>query len=384
MLFARLCTYDLTYIRPPEPLEKLVMLFEDVFEAEDSLPPDASAEDLPAGFFSGLSIDQNQPILHSSILRKLSKYISQVARPSKRMRLVSARDPSGGTPRAIGRMAEVDSSILGRMLKLLDRSVKAGEDLDPFKIDDTGPATGGDKTRKSASPSKKGRPKKVSAEAKINDDPQLDDAERSGEPAQSPTDGLLAEVSEADIAQLTISLELAKDSVLAAECCLALLASDRLPKQLYSEELIMTCLGVIKNHLAKIVYPFIEASSASLLTPCLRHIVKPSSYSASMAKGHRKQLLEVFQALSSAVPRIGAMVNADAMAMSEAIVIQAVYIAIGPFFVVEGEMDVKGKKENVVFSTLGSSATRSLRLDALSLIRSVRFSSRYRQPCIAL
>jgi len=59
--------------------------------------------------------------------------------------------------------------------------------------------------------------------------------------------------------------------------------------------------------------------------------------------------------------------------MSDSIIIQAVYIAIGPFFVVDsgGDGDRKGKKEDIIFSTLGKSAMRGLRLDALSLIRSV-------------
>jgi cohesin loading factor subunit SCC2 len=66
--------------------------------------------------------------------------------------------------------------------------------------------------------------------------------------------------------------------------------------------------------------------------------------------------------------------------MSDTIIIQAVYIAIGPFFVVDGGGDGgdgaggaggKGKKDNIVLRTLGKSAMRGLRLDALSLIRSV-------------
>lgn len=59
--------------------------------------------------------------------------------------------------------------------------------------------------------------------------------------------------------------------------------------------------------------------------------------------------------------------------MSDSIIIQAVYIAIGPFFVVDagGDSDAKAKKDNVVIKTLGKSAMRGLRLDALSLIRSV-------------
>ena len=56
------------------------------------------------------------------------------------------------------------------------------------------------------------------------------------------------------------------------------------------------------------------------------------------------------------------------------------YIAIGPFFVADsgGEVDGGGtgggkgtKKESVIIKTLGKSAMRGLRLDALSLIRSV-------------
>lgn len=59
--------------------------------------------------------------------------------------------------------------------------------------------------------------------------------------------------------------------------------------------------------------------------------------------------------------------------MSESIVIQAVYIAIGPFFVLDSTTDSKGreKKDNAILNTLGPSAMRGLRLEALSLIRSV-------------
>ena len=61
------------------------------------------------------------------------------------------------------------------------------------------------------------------------------------------------------------------------------------------------------------------------------------------------------------------------MSMSEAIVIQAVYVAIGPFFVVEGGTDSKGKekKSSALSATLGTSAMRGLRLEALGLICSV-------------
>lgn len=133
----------------------------------------------------------------------------------------------------------------------------------------------------------------------------------------------------------------------------------------------MTCLSTVKNQLTKVVYPFVEASAemSSKMPPLLRHIVQPSSRDSS----HRRQLAETFQVISSVIPRINDLVSADTMTMSESIIIQAVYIAIGPFFVVEpvGESEGKGKKGSAVLNTLGNSAMRGLRLDALSLVRSV-------------
>jgi cohesin loading factor subunit SCC2 len=148
------------------------------------------------------------------------------------------------------------------------------------------------------------------------------------------------------------------------------------PFQLYSEELITACLNAIKNQLSKILYPFVEASAETGINlnhnPILHSIIKNTT---SVASGHRRQLGETFQALSSVLPRINSLVNAESVAMSDSIIIQVVYIAIGPFFVVDagGDGDGKGKKDNLVIKTLGKSAMRGLRLDALSLIRSVRF-----------
>jgi len=142
--------------------------------------------------------------------------------------------------------------------------------------------------------------------------------------------------------------------------------------QLYSEELITSCLSAVKNQLSKILYPFVEASSefATGVHPLLQTIIKNSTPQASSL---RQQLSEIFQALSAAIPRISEFVNAETVAMSDTIIIQTVYISIGPFFVADGggDGDGKGKKDNVVIKTLGKSAMRGLRLDSLSLIRSV-------------
>ncbi|KLO06964.1 hypothetical protein SCHPADRAFT_1002012 [Schizopora paradoxa] len=357
------------------PLEKFENCVEEIFESEDNISPDTSPSALPGEFFSHLSVDAARPLLSAIRMRKLTKYVSKVAHPTKRQRL-NTWDPSGGTPRRSGGMAEVEVNILSRVLKMLERSVKAGEDLDPFPQPVKAMQDGGEAP--SASPSKPSKGK--AAKAKTGD------AKRSKSPQEPGNEPNADEVnvSEDDFNNLERTLEIARDGLLAADCCLAILSSDRLTKQLYSEELITSCLSAVKNQLIKILYPFVEAPSSASKSDCsplLAYIVhrRPSGSSESIDTAQHRQLInEIFQALSSIIPRINALVCAGdaSVAMSDTIVIQAVYIAIGPFFVVESsEPEGKGKKTDfpgaVVSNTLGSSAMRGLRLEALSLIRSI-------------
>lgn len=339
------------------PLEKLVTLLEDIFEAEDSLPVDVDQECLQPDFFSPLTAEPSRPQLHPNLVRKLSKLISQVSRPMKRLRssTTTALTPYNSGPCSI---ADVETTILSRVLKILERSVRAGEDLDPFKADKP------PDMRTSVSPSKKN---KVSVTKKPIPDQQLQpqvlvggepQADSSTNPHEPPS------VTNADLDTVARTLEIARDSILAADCCIALLSADRLPKQVYSEELITACLGAVKNQLDRIVYPFVESSDNSAL---LQHVSRHE-------KAHRAQIAEVFQVLTSVLPRINHLVCADTVTMSDSIIIQGVYIAIGPFFVTEaGASDNKGKKESFVMNTLGQTAMRGLRMEALSLIRSVSF-----------
>ncbi|KIL61369.1 hypothetical protein M378DRAFT_26115 [Amanita muscaria Koide BX008] len=375
------------------PLEKFVSLISGIFDAEDSLAPDTSdVVDLPSDFFSHLSADGSRPLLASNVIRKLINYIGHIARPTKRDRTKTTAGgvPGSGalnTPRSKGRMTEIETQVLSRLMKTLERSVKAGEDLDPFCTGsyhgNLGTSSGREGT---ASPKKKKKApsKKTERTAKSQEDAEDTVVADVNEEEQQSQRERSQELQEVDYEQLTKMLELARDSVLAADCCIALLGSDRLPKQLYAEELITTCLGTIKNQLTKIIYPFVEATSSALsnMAPALHQIVQNSS---SHSQGHRRQLSEIFQALSSVLPRVNNLINTESIAMSDTIIIQAVYIAIGPFFVVEsgqaggygdgdgdkGRKKDKGSKENIVIRMFGKSAMRGLRLDALSLIRTI-------------
>ncbi|KAJ7457662.1 hypothetical protein B0H11DRAFT_208709 [Mycena galericulata] len=340
------------------PLEKLTALLEDVFEAEDALPPDIDLLSLPAEFFSPqTTVDCSRPLLQPTLVRKLTKYISQVVHPGKRVRHAAA----GNTPRRAKEktLADVDPVILSRILKILERSVKAGEDLDPF----TGPAAAAPGSapaspRKSATKKAKGKRR---SKSQSGDEAEAEDMEVDHTNAKGPVT-----LTDLDHAKLARALDTARDSIFAAECCVALLGAGRLTKQLYSEELITACMSAVKNQLTKVIYPFVEASAGAVPgSEMLQHVLRIGS--------HRHILSETFQALSAVLPRLSTLVNAEAVAMSDSIIIQAVYIAIGPFFVIDAgeDGDKKKEKESAVIRTFGKSAMRGLRLDALSLIRAI-------------
>lgn len=299
-------------------------------------------------------------------------------------------------------LADIDVGTMGRLLKMLERSVVKGEDLDPFAgppassstVSETAP-----RASASVSPSKrsigKAKGKKAKAVAsgtkrssrsrsrsRSRQDGEASDADEDS-PMQNGNDGATGgDIGEEELEKLEWSLSIARESVLAATCVIALLAADSLHKQLYSEELIRACVTTVKTQLEKIVYPFAEGltdlhgQNSAILDYTLR---STSSHSQS----HRARIGELFQALTASFPPINALVrrststslSKNATTLSDAITIQTVYVAIGPFFVVEssaGASGKKGEKTNVVLTTLGGvAAMRGLRLSALSLIRSV-------------
>jgi cohesin loading factor subunit SCC2 len=229
---------------------------EDIFEAEDSLPPDAGPSEWEnSEFLSKLTTDPGAPLLNVHVITKLTKALSQIARPGKRIRLSTTRDGGPGTPRQAG-LAEVDTSILSRILKLLSRSVKIGEDIDPFAGAPSSNAVTSEepsKGKKSMKGSKaKGSPTKAKGSADGGDESGAEENENLGSGGKDQ--GGSDEVTEENIAALDHVLEMAKESVLAADCCIALLSADKLPKQvrLYfpvvgSGPLFFNCVALLRR-----------------------------------------------------------------------------------------------------------------------------------------
>ena len=210
------------------PIDKLVCLLEDVYEAEDALPPDVDLNDLPAEFFSPLTIDSASPLLTPSLIRKLTSYITKAARPMKRMRQSTRDSGHSKPPSKTNGLASVETAQLSRMLRMLERTVKAGEDLDPFGTAQSQPAPA------PKSPSKK-RAKNVAK----GEDRRSKSKTPHPDGTEEYDDSEEVTVTDGDIQVLCRTLDLSKDSVYAADCCLALLSSERLTKQVRAERLLI-------------------------------------------------------------------------------------------------------------------------------------------------
>ncbi|KAJ1303221.1 hypothetical protein OPQ81_011419 [Rhizoctonia solani] len=316
-------------------IEKLCALIDDILEAEDALDPEAAAENgNTSDWFSTKTSDWNSPLLAPSVMARLAQ-------------LAGRR----GT-----RLGEVDSGNLTRILKILGRSVAKGEDIDPFSSS-AGNIIPGSAVKAKLKAKKKGK-------GNTEEEMEIEDGKDKEE----------VKLTDEDFERLGRLLEVAKEAAVAADCVLAFLSTEKLPKQLYSEDLINSCLGVVKSQLSGIIYPYVETASDvhGHSPPLLLHVAQDTS---GFAIHHRKLLGEIFQTINASLPRITALANHG---ISETMVIQAVFIGIGPFFVVEAASD-KGsktdKKNNGRVQVLdvlgGPTSMRGLRLAALGLVRAL-------------
>lgn len=222
------------------PWEKLTALFEDIFEAEDALISDPDLRDLSSDLFSHLAFGSSRPLLHSTVIQKVTKYVGQVSRPSKRFRssVYDGTTRSGGTPRTQGRMTEIDITMLSRILKVLERSVRAGEDLDPISNVAIDRERLPDSRAKSTCVSKT-TPKSGGGRSKLSSSKPSDSVESDNIEDPSPL-----ELTEVDLVNLTRALDIARDSILAADCCIAILGSDRLNKQVGNIVLVLFLIHI--------------------------------------------------------------------------------------------------------------------------------------------
>lgn len=228
-------------------------LLDDIFEAEDALPPDIDVSELPAEFFSPLTTESAHPLLHRSILTKLTKLIMKGGAHSRQNTRESTH--SNGSPRKMKKtFATIETAVLSRLLRLLERSVKAGEDLDPFGT------AGVDRTVRKVEQSPRKPKAKKAAKSEIRRSASATPRPTEDMETEDRSDSNPQELTEVDLETLCRTLEVARESLCATECCLTLLSSDRLQKQVCylsvsQQHRIDSCCSYTQRSLSHRAYP---------------------------------------------------------------------------------------------------------------------------------
>lgn len=124
--------------------------------------------------------------------------------------------------------------------------------------------------------------------------------------------------------------------------------------------------------------PSLSLPSSGISFPLLTELITTASTKASTAR--LKPLSELFQTLILVLPHLQELISSPVVGMSDDIVIQIVYISIGPFFIADPQLSGKGRSEKAVKGKTadaamgvlgGKSGLRGLRMAALGLLRTV-------------
>lgn len=273
-------------------MKKLMDLLEDIFEADDSVPDQDAMVEMQQGQAFAAPADNYFQLLRTTLnsdsgpgiaalkpaaVRKLLKLVRQCSQS------VTDVSPSKGAEGDVPtRLADINEQELGRLFRILERSIKLAEHLDPF------PASSANAARLGKSSSKGAKARKSkSSKGKISESPEkspraetpsvLDENRFADDDERERSASAVAEDGQQELEDVGHRLGVAAESVLAAECCLAIMAGDQLPKPMLSEDLISACFDAIKTSLEKVLLPFVEACSSAageklsrILTCCYR------------------------------------------------------------------------------------------------------------------
>ncbi|WVR03096.1 hypothetical protein IAU60_000086 [Kwoniella sp. DSM 27419] len=333
--------------------QKLQSSLEDIFEEADAFPANPSAGDLAGSrFFATTSVDGSSPLLAFDTIRKVSQYVARVQRTKRRHTQAVVSDNEA---------KEWDPEVMTRLLRLLERSMRDSENVTVFPDDRKVAAAVqegeiADKTKK-----KKGRPAKK--------DKSLEQSKP-----------ILSTASEMNVDSLQHHESLvarARDGVAAAECCLTLLNTEGLSKQMYSEDLLSASVSIIKDQMEKVILPIIGAMAGDKVSSTYLAYILALEISATTQRSKvlpagsphfaHPSLSSLAQSICSALPRLAALIAKPSLALSDSLVIQTVYLAIGPMFVSEPTM--KKSKVKEIAGSPGSSMMKALKLEALGCLR---------------
>ncbi|KAI9002140.1 hypothetical protein DFJ74DRAFT_714282 [Hyaloraphidium curvatum] len=178
------------------------------------------------------------------------------------------------------------------------------------------------------------------------------DANGDGGPADGADDGMVS-AADFDAAAMDLRLQCAKLSADAAYVALAIMVggAGKIDRKIYSEDLIMSMLELLKHHLQHTIYPYLGSGKAD-----------DSSASVKWIARHRALFEELAERIGFCLTKLGDLFSSRE-GMDETVVISATFAGVAPFF---AQTNGDGSRD----SSKGRILKR-LQLASMDLIRAV-------------
>ncbi|KIR53758.1 cohesin loading factor subunit SCC2 [Cryptococcus gattii Ru294] len=328
--------------------QKLHTLLEDILEESDAFPANPTFGDLKsanAKYFSHISKDGTHALLSTKTMSKIIRYIIRVQSAKKRQK---------SAPETDGESRRWDLAAVNGLLRHLEKCIRDAEGTSAFPED-----------RKAAIVDETGKKKKgKSKTGSVSPLKPVNAFKSEGQDVEE-------EIPQTRMATCDEALLRLRRGVAAAECCFVLLDSEGLSKQVYSEDLLSICVQMVKEQLAQVIVPILQGMAGEkIASSMLAHVVQEELANSKKGKlsmplspyFHNVTISAIAQSICSTLPRLTSMVSRESFAFSESLIIQIVYLAKEPLFVVDPGAKKKSEKE-------GMAIVKTLRMEALSLLR---------------
>ena len=171
-------------------------------------------------------------------------------------------------------------------------------------------------------------------------------------------------------------------ALLAAQCVLSILAYEQLPKFLFSEEVVEQCLRCAKASMDSLLLPLVEACAevpGAAATAAVSGLATRLTRGGGVPRALDELLVAHFHHVCEVLVHLEHLFRMRAVALSETLLVSSVYLSLGTFFVQEAAAPAGGKGAPAARAP-GRSAKalfthanvlRPLRLSSLNLLRSI-------------
>ncbi|KAF0521889.1 ARM repeat-containing protein [Gigaspora margarita] len=294
-------------------LNKFVSYISAIFDAEDSVTSELPLSNDQLSLFIPSSISSNEPLLTSEVVHQIIRLVNKVCR--------------------YNRLEDADVDDLGRLLKILERSVREVETLDLFPRD-----------YKTSSKSNSRSKNKVSDTMSLMslDDDSMDEDDKCFDSHLQKFEEKLGKII---------------NGIEAATAAFTIMTGGNLSKQLYPEDLITSSLNLVKNQLVGVIYRIFEMN---ILEDALNNDADSALIEMLEHSHLKRQTAGMLPIITNYLRKLYDLIQKEEL--SDSIVITVSYIAIGPFFV-----DSANNSGNSIFGN----GLEAVKLVALGLLRTI-------------